>query len=997
MCSSKAITIGTATRLTTLSHTLTSVLHSYHSRPFICMYNTATQQPGVWTSYHDFYRIAITIGSRLAHECNLKIGDRVGIATANCEEWFLIELACSLYGFVSVGLPHISPTTLVSLVDDFKINVLFATNSNGFLAEQLSSTVTLLDPVQWCRQCGFGAKDIIPPVTYDSLPTLPLLSDDLLYTIILTSGSSTGRPKGVKYTRRMWNTDMVSYPSPSLRAISYLPTSHIVDRHHVSVTMFNGGEVVVVDAMDKVFSALPIINPTILFITPVLSDQLLRLPSVGECLKIVVCVAGGISEGIAAALTEKWGVQVVNPYGLTDIGNIAVNGRLIDGILYKVRPVHGDNLTELSSDDLLRGELLVKQHFEGYDENSDAALAHTNATSVTDSDGYFCTGDIVEVNPKSKSIVICGRVNDKVKMPNGEWIFPSQIEDAVEHHRSLALRYPVSDIFIDTRSGSNIICAIVHMSCDQLMSNDEILHTINSTLKHAGISCQVNRVITSEKPFTVENELRNHSLKLNRFKLRMQFQDELDEIFAHSAESKSIVVRVAEYIAGVKNDLSCIMTFRSLGGDSLAALQVKHILKSDFNIDDNRVVAALLNAKYTLADVKAVILSPPRFYSREHFMRNISRNIRSRNSSRCHDSTENIIFVTGAGGIIGRHVVSEMVDKSRDSGGSQSLRVVCLVREKSYSDVREMFKNMKEVEVIEGDVSMPQLGLGDGLYQYLAASVTHIFHCAGNTNQALEYEDLTSNLVSTAEVLMFASAAKRRCSSVIVSTTDILSVDAPECFPLEETDSRLPNEMTGYAQMKLHEESIVSDAVVSGLEGTVVCRLGLVCNSTKPWPPKYDFIDILFQAIHEMGAVPNIPKSILVPSLLPADVAANWIVTLACSAYSQNKDLKQTKIYHLTNHNDNEVKYSDIFQAMSLPIMTMENWIASVPTGSPLHSLLFQADRGTAMIFGNNGRRSSVVTTRTMSVLKDIGAYPAPSVKSLIERVVVQSGKCRLQ
>ena len=63
---------------------------------------------------------------------------------------------------------------------------------------------------------------------------------------------------------------MNTYPSKDpLVAMSYMPLSHITDRHHVHVTIFNGGRVGVVYDSVKLMESIGLVRPTILFGAPV--------------------------------------------------------------------------------------------------------------------------------------------------------------------------------------------------------------------------------------------------------------------------------------------------------------------------------------------------------------------------------------------------------------------------------------------------------------------------------------------------------------------------------------------------------------------------------------------------------------------------------------------------------------------------------------------------------------------------------------------------------
>ncbi|MFZ2447476.1 MAG: SDR family oxidoreductase [Syntrophobacteraceae bacterium] len=99
---------------------------------------------------------------------------------------------------------------------------------------------------------------------------------------------------------------------------------------------------------------------------------------------------------------------------------------------------------------------------------------------------------------------------------------------------------------------------------------------------------------------------------------------------------------------------------------------------------------------------------------------------------------EQTVFVTGATGFIGRHLVVSLLERGchvfalvRAGRGLPAARRLARILEitRGMPLSPEMTSNL---EVIEGDLVAPYLGLNRGLQQRLAAEIGQIFHCGGD-------------------------------------------------------------------------------------------------------------------------------------------------------------------------------------------------------------------------------------------------------------------------
>ena len=478
---------GALRREDTLSQTFKAVRNAFSDRPLF----SALQQGHFtrWVSYGEFFDEATWLGAGLISKYKLQEGDFVGICGHNTIEWFLAEYACLLFGLVSVGLPIGHDDQLIDLCKSFSIKVLLISKAATVDRDLIETPVVDLsnESKQFCDLKVLGHESIL------SIP--PSLSDDRLFTIILTSGT-TGLPKGVKYTRSMWNADMVQYPADRLRGVSYLPLANIVDRHHVAVTMFNGGEIVIVSPVHSVFDSLPLISPTILFSTPVICAHLASLlpddadadPAaiVGGALRTVVCGAGHVPDDTADALRRRLRVALVNPYGTTDVGNIAVDGRLLPSVAARLLPVPELGYAGDAGPFPRRGELLVRTPagFAGYARCDPAAAA----AAVTP-DGFFATGDLVELGP-AREVRVLGRRRGGVKLPCGEWVLPEALEAALLADAALAARF--DNAFAEARPDSDAVAVALSpgpVAAGPLAAAGPaaLLEAANAALERAGL------------------------------------------------------------------------------------------------------------------------------------------------------------------------------------------------------------------------------------------------------------------------------------------------------------------------------------------------------------------------------------------------------------------------------------------------------------------------------------------------------------------------------
>ena len=179
-----------------------------------------------------------------------------------------------------------------------------------------------------------------------------------------------------------------------------------------------------------------------LVIGPLLLRQLARLgdrapASLFSSLKAIYCTGASLDAGSVETLHARWGVPVINYYGLTETGGLCLSQRLDDWrpgdrslgrpAGCEVRLADGKGGDVPTGDD---GELLVRspQLMSGYlgDPGGGVRLE----------DGWIHTGDLARRRPDG-AYELVGRASQFIKTVSTDRVYPEEIERVMEQHPSV--------------------------------------------------------------------------------------------------------------------------------------------------------------------------------------------------------------------------------------------------------------------------------------------------------------------------------------------------------------------------------------------------------------------------------------------------------------------------------------------------------------------------------------------------------------------------------
>ena len=253
--------------------------------------------------------------------------------------------------------------------------------------------------------------------------------------VIIFTGGTTGDPKGAVLShhalmRGALNGIFVPHGEQTVFATA-LPFSHVLGLVRSLLTpLFMGAE----NYISNPFALLRDCSkarPTIMVLVPGLADVLLaaagRNPAVlGDRLECILCGGAPVPRRISEGF-EGIGVHMYTGYGMTESANSIsagltplLNNNSVGRLYPKQRLRFRNGEIQLKGDNL----------FEGYYRDKEATKK-----SFTRG-GWFRTGDVGYMD-KDGHLHITGRIKNIILLPNGENIYPEEIEESFNENPSV--------------------------------------------------------------------------------------------------------------------------------------------------------------------------------------------------------------------------------------------------------------------------------------------------------------------------------------------------------------------------------------------------------------------------------------------------------------------------------------------------------------------------------------------------------------------------------
>lgn len=250
------------------------------------------------------------------------------------------------------------------------------------------------------------------------------------------------------------------------------------------------------------------------------------------------------------------------------------------------------------------------------------------------------------------------------------------------------------------------------------------------------------------------------------------------------------------------------------------------------------------------------------------------------------------ILITGGTGFLGGYLVRELA--------SQFEVVYVLSRRQN----NELFKDLKNVEFINGDITNLEVVLVDEKIKAdFLNSIDVVLHAAALYELKVSYSDaFLQNVVGTQNILHLLNSMKNLKSFYYIST---IAVGDPEAFFLEEDTLPLRSKFTdAYSETKYLAEQIVRKNISSKFVTRIIRPAIVIGDSVTGFMPKVDGPYLFTEAFNKFGHlfkfVPMIPMSFNPRSklpMIPVDHCARFIMLLI----KREKFDKTLKTYHLVS------------------------------------------------------------------------------------------------
>ncbi|KAJ6006978.1 hypothetical protein N7522_005329 [Penicillium canescens] len=277
-------------------------------------------------------------------------------------------------------------------------------------------------------------------------------------------------------------------------------------------------------------------------------------------------------------------------------------------------------------------------------------------------------------------------------------------------------------------------------------------------------------------------------------------------------------------------------------------------------------------------------------------------------------ATEPTVFLTGATGFLGAHILRELLTRKEPS-----TKVIALVRAKTEEQALERLRSTcraygfwdeawtARIQALCGDLGNPRFGLSQDVWDDLTNRVDAVVHNGALVHWVYPYATLRpANVMGTIDALKLCGSGKAK-QLAFVSSTSALDKDyfvqeseriiAAGGNGISEDDDMEGSSVglgTGYGQSKWAGEHLVREAGRRGLRGTIIRSGYVLGDSVTGTTNTDDFLIRMVKGCIQLNARPNIHNTV---NMVPVDHVAR--IVIACAF---NPPRESVAVAHVTGH-----------------------------------------------------------------------------------------------
>lgn len=795
---------------------------------------------------------------------------------------------------------------------------------------------------------------------------LNISSENLAY-IIYTSGT-TGKPKGVMIPhsgviRLVKNTNYIQI-HPHDRIAQAASVSFDAATFEIWGALLNGATLIAISHttllnISKFSSFLKEENITILWLTSALFNQYAeKNPSIFKELTYLL-VGGDVlnKERIMNVLDCKEGSPhyILNGYGPTEnttftTTHVITHNDKNHPTIPIGKPI--TNTTVYILDEYLQ-PTPIGAIGELYCGGDGLACGYLNRPELTNEkfiknpftrtrgSRLYKTGDMARYFPNG-TIEYLGRRDNQIKI-RGFRVELSAVEAHLLHHQAIS-RCVVRAHELNKQTK----ILIAYIVCKEVIHDKDIQIFLANELPQYMIPNLFVRL--NELPLTTNGKINHTKLPSVDFSKTSRMTDYL--------EPQTILEkRLSKLWCNLLNlkNISIDDNFFDLGGHSLLITQLILELKDSFEIDmslhlflDNPTIKHLSQLIENHGNGSAVTLDNFNLFTDRNLPNDIK--VVELNMSK---SMPKFIFLTGASGFLGAHLLHELYKKTNAT-------IYCLVRAtNNVNAISKLNSNLAKYQLnltcntriipIAGDLSLPKLGLSDEKFLALTSEIDIIYHNGAAVHHLYNYDLLRkTNVLSTIDIIRLASQTKLKTihyiSTLSAASMHLNSEESIiEDFIRANTAKNYP--IDGYSQSKWVSEQLLAEATDRGIP-IKIYRPGWIMgqSNTGIIAPENNHLLMLIKGCIQLGVAPNWNVML---DIFPVDILSELITSISLD------NLKNKNVFNLIN--PNKISWVDLVYYLNSrgymielidPIVWKEQYLRNIPPENalyPLYSLYINA------------------------------------------------------